>query len=756
LANAGGALSRIERARQRFSAGDIAGARHEGEAILSGARDDAERAAAHLLLAACRRKDGNMEAALTHARAAVGSTPRDPLAHYAIAELQEAAGDAKAALANVERALELNPRFVQAHQYLGILRGEAGDTAGSAAAFEQAVLLDPGHARSWNNLGSAQRTLGRLVDAERSFARALAARPDYPLAAANLAEVQRDLGEVERAESTLREALARAAGRTPYRPLPVLLAGLLRERGELDEAAKFYVQAIKAAPNESGGAWFNLGSVLGERGEPQRARDAYARAYGTNRNDLRGLIAKNLGLPMIYADAAALDAARTAFGAGIAALGDDLDATLAGLSEAQVQDGLRWTNFLLAYQGGDDRALQAGYAGFAARAVDSVAPQWRAPITRRTLAGRPVSVRRVRVGFASAFFHVGTCGRYFKSWITDLDRERFEVVVYHLFPGMDDVAKEIARRADRFREFGGSRARPSIVAPAIRGDDLDVLVYPELGMDVTSFALAALRLAPRQYAAWGHPVTTGHATIDAFLSCDVMEPDGAQTHYVEPLIRLPGIGTRYEHPGIPANASRRQFGLPNDAVLLLCPQSLFKIHPDNDALFAEILAQNTAALLVLFAGRHPAITDQFMRRLARTLDRHGIAIRERTRVLPAVGHDDYLRINLVCDAMVDTMHWSGGNTSLDALACGLPVVTLPGTFMRGRQSAGMLSLLGVPELIARDRADYIALASRLIAEPAWRRSLADRIRAAQGRLFDVGDANARLQQLLQADDIRAV
>ena len=42
------------------------------------------------------------------------------------------------------------------------------------------------------------------------------------------------------------------------------------------------------------------------------------------------------------------------------------------------------------------------------------------------------------------------------------------------------------------------------------------------------------------------------------------------------------------------------------------------------------------------------------------------------------------------------------------------------------------------------------------AEPAWRRSLADRIGAAQGRLFNVGDATARLQQLLQVDDIRAM
>jgi CRISPR-associated protein Csy1 len=44
-------------------------------------------------------------------------------------------------------------------------------------------------------------------------------------------------------------------------------------------------------------------------------------------------------------------------------------------------------------------------------------------------------------------------------------------------------------------------------------------------------------------------------------------------------------------------------------------------------------------------------------------------------MLPQCAHDDYLRINTLCDAMVDTLHWSGGNTSLDALACGLPIVS---------------------------------------------------------------------------------
>ena len=212
--------------------------------------------------------------------------------------------------------------------------------------------------------------------------------------------------------------------------------------------------------------------------------------------DLRNLFGKHLTLPMIYADGAALRAARDDYAAGLSALETELPSAVHGLSEAQALDGLRWTNFFLAYQGEDDRVLQAAYAALAARVIEMVAPRWRAPLTPR-----PPNGRRVRVGFASAFFHVGTCGRYFRSWITDLDHDRFEVFVYHLFPGMDDVASAIARRADCFRSFGGARARPSIVAPAIRADALDALVYPELGMDACSFGLAALRFIRKDIAA---------------------------------------------------------------------------------------------------------------------------------------------------------------------------------------------------------------------------------------------------------------
>ena len=228
-----------------------------------------------------------------------------------------------------------------------------------------------------------------------------------------------------------------------------------------------------------------------------------------------------------------------------------------------------------------------------------------------------------------------------------------------------------------------------------------------------------------------------------------MEPAAAASHYSERLVLLPGIGTQYPPPAVPVDADRARFALPEGKLLLLCPQSLFKVHPDNDSLLASVLAATRDTMLVLFEGRHPALTDRFMRRLESAFAAQGIAIRERTIVLPGLAHPDYLRVNRLCDAMLDTLHWSGGNTSLDALACGLPIVTLPGALMRGRQSAGMLGVIGVTELIAADRDDYLRIAVRLVEDGAWRSAMRSRIALAQSRLFDDPAPIARLQAFLQ-------
>jgi hypothetical protein len=86
-----------------------------------------------------------------------------------------------------------------------------------------------------------------------------------------------------------------------------------------------------------------------------------------------------------------------------------------------------------------------------------------------------------------------------------------------------------------------------------------------------------------------------------------MEPEGADAHYRERLVRLPGLGTRYAPARRGRAVDRGVARLAGDAPLFFFPQSLFKLHPDNDALVAEVLAA-TGARLVAFEGRHPKLT----------------------------------------------------------------------------------------------------------------------------------------------------
>ena len=126
---------------------------------------------------------------------------------------------------------------------------------------------------------------------------------------------------------------------------------------------------------------------------------------------------------MIYADAAALDAARSGFAAGLATLGRDLNAALAGLSEGAGSRRAALDELLSCLSG----RRRPGAAG----RLRGVRPRARLAPLRRSGLHRSAGDRWRGDASASAspsaFFHVGTCGRYFKSWISDLDRDRFEV-----------------------------------------------------------------------------------------------------------------------------------------------------------------------------------------------------------------------------------------------------------------------------------------------------------------------------------------
>ncbi len=480
-----------------------------------------------------------------------------------------------------------------------------------------------------------------------------------------------------------------------------------------------------------------LAAVRGELGDTEGARRDLELAVARDPGNPSLALSEATLLPMVYRDGADLERWRERYRSRLQAFVDDAERFAPQASKV-----LGWarTNFLLAYQGRDDRALQELLCEGLTRQLGRACPQFLEPRHRTPRA-------RIRVGFASAYLFDCTVGRYFASWITGLDPAKFEAIAFHTGTVRDEFTTTIAAGCDRLEPAN----LPVLeIAGRIAAAQLDVLVYPEIGMDPRTRLLSCLRLAPVQYAAWGHPETTGSPMIDAFLTCASMEPEGAEAHYTEALHRLPGLGVNYEAPAQEPAFSRADLRLDGDHRLYFCPHSLFKLHPDSDALFADILAADPGGILVVIqaqsATQEPA--RQFGDRMASALLSRGIAPGRQVRVLPRLSAKDFRRALAIADVVVDPLHWSGGNTALDALAAGVPVIASPGPLMRSRQAAAMLRRMDVPELIAASTAEAARIAVEVARDPVRRASLSRTLLERRDTLFGDAEPVAQLSEIL--------
>ena len=95
--------------------------------------------------------------------------------------------------------------------------------------------------------------------------------------------------------------------------------------------------------------------------------------------------------------------------------------------------------------------------------------------------------------------------------------------------------------------------------------NLDILIYPDIGMNPFTNALGAYRIAPVQINTWGHSVTSGIDNIDYYVSSKYFElPDleKAQELYSEKLIAQDSLSTFYTNYNIDSFLSKSQLKLP--------------------------------------------------------------------------------------------------------------------------------------------------------------------------------------------------
>lgn len=383
------------------------------------------------------------------------------------------------------------------------------------------------------------------------------------------------------------------------------------------------------------------------------------------------------------------------------------------------------TPYLLPYQcGDDDRQLQETYGGMLVE------------LSEHKSTAKPVTPRSdglITIAFVSGFVWRHTNWRMKRGWLKYLNQDRFHVTCLHLGERCDDMTLEIEGYCNAFYHLPSNYDRAIRTLRDIRPE---VIFYPEIGMSGPAQRLAAERLAPVQCCAIGHPVTTGLSTIDFFITGELIEPENAEANYTETLIKLPGISFPYLPVTLPSEAlPRSHFDLPNDAALFLCLQTPQKYLPTDDKLYSQIATRVPKAVFVFLGGGSSIFDMSILRdRLTNTFRQAKLDPELHLRFLPHLNPVEYQALNALGDVYLDTPGWSGGNTTLEAIYQGLPIVTMRGRKMRACVSAGMLEFIGITHTIAADDDEFVDIAVRLALDKSWNESVRNRLRAGRSRL----------------------
>lgn len=407
------------------------------------------------------------------------------------------------------------------------------------------------------------------------------------------------------------------------------------------------------------------------------------------------------------------------------------------------------------------------------------------------------SPNKIRVGFASRFLYshpVGTLVQGLVSAFSSDPTAQQEVEVVSFFIGGGESSTQYDTVQSRIAQ--GSIAVYNLpvddiatCASAIRLANLDVLVYPEIGIDLATYFLSFARLAPVQVAWLGHPDTTGVQSVDYFLSSDVELP-GAESHYSEQLYRMRNFGTKFiddysQAVTLQKNSPRtvllnrakltEDFHIPKSAHLYVVVQSVSKLHYSFDDAIRSILSMDRLGYL-LIVNEQPMLAHWRQLFLARlTSKKHAPDMEDRILFYSPSSRGDLMNVLMVSHVMLDPFLVNENfHILLQALSVGLPVVTMPSGVLGGRFALALYRMLDygradspnalyVEQQQANDTAasaaaaesadrstaalivdslqDYITAALRLTHQPKLRAHHSNNILNSRHRLFEVNETS---------------
>lgn len=519
--------------------------------------------------------------------------------------------------------------------------------------------------------GNALREQGNLHEAIASYQRAADLRPDLAATHFNLANAQRQAGLIEPAIAGYRRAIERSPG---FADAHHYLGNALHDTGGFAEAIACQRHALDLQPGFAD-AWLGLANAQTGCGDLEGAVASQRRAIDLD--PARAMPHHDLGTTLYKQGR--IDEAIASFRSALALKPD--------IAEA-------WTGLLFCLSH-DERvdadALFEEHRRFGVQ-FD------RLPVRSDHRNVRDPD-RRLRIGFVSADFREHAVALFFEPILVELaNRTSLSLHAYFNHAGGDGTTNRLMRHFERFSPVAG--LSDPLLAQAIEGDAIDVLIDLSGHTAGSRLTMFALKPAPVQASWIGYLGTTGSSAIDYyFADARLLPPPRWANSFTESLVYLPAwaaFGPVADLPLVNALPA-----LANGYVTFGSFNRMSKLSPRAVATWSRLLRSVPSARMLLGGmppdGQHGELIARF--------EREGIA-RNRLTFHPRCDTHAYLALHHRVDIVLDSFPYAGGNTSTRALAMGVPVLTLAGSTPPSRQGAAIMEHAGLPEFVAHDTSQF--------------------------------------------------
>ncbi|WP_052657649.1 tetratricopeptide repeat protein [Thalassospira sp. HJ] len=545
---------------------------------------------------------------------------------------------------------------------------------------EERLKTDPKAVVLWGLLANAYFLKKDSAKAAACFEKVVGLAPQNPKSHQNLGVFYQGIGKFNEALQCYQRAASCDANYAPaYNGAGIVLMTV----GQLDTAQQYFAKALQLDPRFAD-AYSNLAHVFFSKGQLPAAAQSYAKANEL-KPDLKSALANRYFSLAMMCDWSGLE-------------------SLSGVAQTLGVEGEEVTPFLLlTLEDAPDRQLARCRKFVSAKFGRGVPWQGTFPSKRPA---------KLRIGYFSADFHDHATLSLMMGLLRNHDHDKFEI---HGFSyGMVKESRSLDQAKGYFDSFTDvARSSDEEIVKLAREKKIDIAIDLKGHTRMGRIGIFAHRIAPVQINYLGNPGTIGAEFIDYMVVDKVTVPETHKQYLSEKPIYLPHCyQPNDDQRAIPeTNTTRADFGLPDDGFVFCSFNNTYKISPREFDIWMRLSKQVEGSVLWLFKGNDYAAQNLRNEAQKCGVDPDRLVFAE--KLSPA----EHLARHKHGDLLLDTFNVNAHTTASDALWAGLPLVTLPGEQFAARVAASILSAANLPELIAKDEAEYEAIALDLARNP---------------------------------------